>query len=103
MDNTIKFSTNWNNKLDCNYFTTIRLMSKKFEVAKVYNVELKNKEHSRAIILNICYTMLDNLNDFNCYLDTGYSVEETKNIFKKMYPNVNFKKTHLAIILLKKL
>lgn len=99
----IKFSTNWNNKLDCKCFTTIRLMSKKYAISNVYDIELKNVLHSRAQIVNICYTILDNLNDFNCYLDTGYSVEETKNIFKKMYPAIDFTVTNLAIILLKKL
>lgn len=103
MDNTIKFSTNWNKKLDCNYFTTIRLMSKKFEVSRIYDIELKNEHHCKSIIINIAYIKLADLNDFNCYLDTGYSVEETKNIFKKMYPAIDFTVTNLAIILLKKL
>ena len=103
MNNTIKFSTNWNNKLNCNYFTTIRLMSKKYQVSKIFNIELKNQHHCKSIVVNMIYLKLNDLNDFNCYLDTGYSVDETKNIFKKMYPEINFEVTNLSIILLKKL
>ncbi len=78
-------------------------MSKKYQVSKIFDIELKDEHHCKSIVVNMVYIKLNDLNDFNCYLDTGYSVDETKKIFKKMYPAIDFEVTNLAIILLKKL
>jgi hypothetical protein len=49
MENVIKFSHNWNNKLDCGVFTTIRNATEekynyyKDSRAQVFNVQLKGK------------------------------------------------------------
>ena len=102
-NNTIKFSTNWNHKLDCNYFTTIRLYGKKYSIGKTFEVQLKDNHFCNAVVQDMYVTKLEQLNDFNCYLDTGYSKLETENIFRKMYPTVDFATTNLIIILLKKI
>lgn len=47
--------------------------------------------------------LLDKLPKITAMVDTGYSLEETKNIIIRMYPNVDFAKTELAIILLRRL
>lgn len=101
--NKIKFSTNWNNKLDCNYFTTIRLFGKKYGIGKTFEIVLKENHLCNAIVQDMIVTKMEYLNDFNCFLDTGYSKEETEKIFKKMYPKIDFENEFLVIVLLKKL
>jgi len=45
----VKFSTNWNNKLDCRCFTTIRLKNpSKHKLNEVYAILLKNSVHKKA-------------------------------------------------------
>jgi hypothetical protein len=83
MNNIIKFSTNWNNKLDCNYFTTLRI-SDKYANKKIILIEFKGKYRVCDLVecrkLN---TLL--LNDFMCYLDAGYNRDETIKILENMY------------------
>jgi hypothetical protein len=93
--NLIIFNHNWNNKLDCNCFTSIRLNSNKFIINENYSCLLKsnknvqiNKGTVRLVAKYITY--LDKLTDLTCYLNTGYSAEETKNIIRSMYKNTVF-------------
>lgn len=99
----IKFSQNWNNKLDCNYFTTIRLLSKKYQVGETYEIVENEKVKCKAIAIDVRSLKVDSLNDFICYLDTGYNKEETIAMFQKMYAKVDLSKTFLALVLLKKI
>ena len=46
---------------------------------------------------------LEQLPEITACLDTGYYLEETKNIIKRMYPTVDFSKQQLAIHLLRRL
>ena len=99
----IKFSQNWNNKLDCNFFTTIRLFSKKYQVNETYEIDLNNEIKCKAIAIDVRPIKVDSLNDFICYLDTGYNKEETIAMFQKMYSNVDLFNCYLALVLLKKI
>jgi hypothetical protein len=101
MKETISFSFNWNNKLECNYFTTIRLRNEtKYIIDKVYVISLKKVEKFEARIIKIKHFKLSDLNDYVAGLDTGYSLVESVSIINKMYPNVNFETTELSLILL---
>lgn len=82
----LKFSNNWNNKLECRYFTTLRI-SKKFEVNDRVIVTFKNK-FKFARIMEVRKIRGQDLNNFICYLDTGYNLEATQSIIIKMY-NLN--------------
>lgn len=99
----IKFSNNWNKKLDCNAFTTIRLynLHKHFKGQSV-RILLKDQFVSDGFIQEVSTFYLDQINEFVAFLDTGYSAEETKNIIRRMYPAVDFKKQLLALILITK-
>jgi len=100
---TINFSYNWNNKLDCKAFTTLRLSSrKKYKIGEDYSIYLKGEFVKDAKIVDIKTIWLHEINDFIAYLDTGYNKEECTNVIKTMYKNVNFSKTQLDFILLKK-
>lgn len=100
----INFSNNWNNKLDCMAFTTIRLKNEaKYKVGNDYKIMLKNVLNKSARIIEIRTIYFHQINEFVAQIDTGYSTEETKNILKKMYSNLNLDTQPFSFILLKSL
>ena len=102
----IHFSINWNRKLSCKFFTTIRLSNpKKYEVDKIYKIFRADNYCYDAKIHQIKYCTIYDLPEYTCYLDTGYSREETINIFKKMYlqKNINWETQIMSVVLLENL
>jgi hypothetical protein len=97
----IDFSYNWNEKLNCKAFTTIRL-SDRFEIGDHLNVLLKKELRLNARVVNKHYFTLDKLSDTIAYLDTGYSKEETIDILQKMYKNVDLTKAKFVLYVLLK-
>ena len=94
----LEFSTNWNNKLDCNCFSTIRLFdTRKHFKGNVFEVFLQKKTKGKALVLGTIITKLDKLTDYVTYLDTGYNKEETQAIFKKMFRRTNFEEQKIAL------
>ncbi|MBF7093592.1 hypothetical protein IUY40_18840 [Flavobacterium sp. ALJ2] len=100
----LEFSANWNNKLDCKCFTTIRLFNptKHFK-GNQFEILLNRKYKGKAVVLGVVKTEIHKLNDYVCYLDTGYGKEETTAILKKIYPRINSKNQLFSILLLKKI
>lgn len=102
--NDLRFSYNWNNKLDCKCFTTIRL-SDKYKAGDEFKIILDTAKDlevkGTAEILAVKEFNLDNLNDFISYLDTGYSVDECRKIILRMYPKADWSTQKLKFILLK--
>lgn len=101
----IKFSYNWNGKLNCDSFTTLRLHNPlKYCAGHIYDVWLvqgkENKEIGQFVAVEIRQLKLSALNNFIAYLDTGYSVEKAKEIIQRMYPKHD--DPYLDFILLKK-
>lgn len=89
-DNKIKFSFNWNNKLENKAFTTIRLHNpNKYKTGNVYEIELNETPKGTARLQEIRVLNLWQLNDFICYLDTGYNKEQTLNMLQRMYKNID--------------
>jgi uncharacterized protein YqfB (UPF0267 family) len=87
MDNQkLNFSNNWNNKLNCNSFTTLRLRNdgKYFAGAKV-NVFLKGVFKGAGTIVGVSYLTIDKINEFIARVDTGYSADDCRKIIKEMY------------------
>lgn len=100
----LEFTTNWNNKLDCKCFTTIRIYNPmKHFTSNKFEIYLKRKYKSKVEVLNIGVIKIQNLTDYICYLDTGYSRAETIELLRKMYPRIDFKNQYLCIMLLKKI
>lgn len=93
----ISFSKNWNNKLNCDCFTTIRLSSLKYIEGHIYECVLVKKNGENVTIetkgifkLESKKTIkLNQINNTMARLDTGYDIIETINIFKKMYKDKN--------------
>lgn len=98
---TIKFSYNWNNKLENKAFTTIRIHNpKKYIQGKAFNIELNETAKGVAILQEKRTIKPDQLNDFICYLDTGYNSRETLQILERMYKNLNIQNTMFDLCLL---
>lgn len=99
----LEFSTNWNNKLDCKCFTTIRIYNPmKHTNGNKFDVFLKTNFRTKVQVISLGLYLINELTDYICYLDTGYSKLETIEIFRKMYPKIDFTKTRLVVMLLKK-
>lgn len=101
----IRFSKNWNNKLDCLAFTTIRLSDDKtYIVGEVYEIwedvddgsvfkgtaELKQKRKEYK----------NDLDQMTCFLDTGMNAGKTKELLDRIYPAKSKGKNPLLDILL---
>lgn len=100
---TIPFSYNWNNKLDCKAFTTIRLYNPaKHKPGTKVDPVLKGVSKGVGTIVDVKPFLLEQLNPYMSYLDTGYSVEECKKIIVRMYSSIDFKTKKLAFILIVK-
>ena len=98
--NRIKFSHNWNNKLNNEYFTTIRgtggdYDNKKFEyysekIGEVFSVLLKGKEVCKAELVMVELREFDDICHALLIADTGTT--EYMKIFRKFgiegYENV---------------
>ena len=86
----IEFGYNWNGKLMNKAFTTIRLHnSGKYTVGSTFDIFLKGELKGKALLKKVKIFKIDQLNDYICYLDTGYGVTETKNILSKMYKDID--------------
>ncbi len=102
----LNFSTNWNGKLFCNYFTTIRLHNpRKYGVGNQYDFHLKEVFMGEVKVIDHKKLTVATISEWIARLDTGYSAEETKNIIRTMYKNIdNFTDdTPLSYVLLHKI
>jgi len=105
-EKAIRFSFNWNGKLGCKAFTTIRLMNdEKYQVGEVYHIYLEEKNKPVAFLgtAELKHKRRESksgLDAFTCFLDTGYSAAETRKILDRMYSRGQDKELSLDIILL---
>lgn len=89
VENIINFSYNWNEKLNCNAFTTVRLENhKKYNVGSIYEIHLKNQLVKKCLIQDIKILKQSQFNQFIAYLDTGYSLGEFHKVIERMYPHI---------------
>lgn len=99
----LPFSTNWNNKLDCRAFTTLRLYDEHRHVAgRPVKILLKGHNMGSGRIEAVKKFHINQLSPYISYLDTGYSVEECKSILHRMYSTVDWDRKALALILIVK-
>ena len=82
----IKFLKNWNKKLDCDYFTTIRLYDN-LSVQEEVEILLTGQVYRTGIVLKKSYFTIQNLPEMTAYLDAGLSKEELTKWMKQMYKN----------------
>jgi hypothetical protein len=110
MEHAIKFQTNWNKKLGCDYFTTLRLANPaKYQPGAQHKVLLLEKgiwrDYGFAEVVSIRNLRIHQLNEFICGLDTGYGVDETKNILYTMYKDkvTDVNKAEFNLVLYRKI
>lgn len=82
----INFDTNYNNKLDCVYYTTIRKKSEKYIRGNIYQINLNNKPIHKSLLIDIKLIDINKKfnNDYYFELDTGMNYYESKKLFGKL-------------------
>ncbi len=100
----LKFSYNWNKKLDCKVFTTLRLTNF-FDIGDEIDILLNSKKICVGKIIYKKCININQINDWIAYLDTGYDKIECKKILEKMYKNKNidWKTQKIYFYLIKKI
>lgn len=84
----IKFSHNWNNKLQCEIFTTIRT-SKSIQyyldnLLRDFDIILNNKKFGEAILINVDNRKFMECDEYLTLLDTGVvNIPERYKLFEK--------------------
>ncbi len=100
----LDFSYNWNNKLRCRCFTTLRLRNdEKYHKGARFEVSMQGYARGQAKVIDVKYLKLEQISEWIARLDTGYSAKECKEMIKQMYKNVpliDWKKQELAYVLL---
>jgi len=90
--NRLDFSHNWNNKLQCNVFSTIRrhlpAVHYHGKIVEVYDCSHNPARFiGRAEYILVSPIKLHQLKPAMALLDTGYGLNETKEILINMYKN----------------
>lgn len=90
--NRLNFSHNWNSKLDCDCFSTIRLYNAAVHFigreVKIYDNSTTPARFKGYGVYMVCEPFkLSQLKPAAAMLDTGYSLDETRNIIRTMYKN----------------
>lgn len=105
MEEDLKFTHNWNGKLNCECFTTLRLHNPtKYCVGAIKNVKLKDISKGRAVIIGVQSFLLEHISEYVARLDTGLSAVECKQMIRTMYknnPRINWSSQQLDFVLLK--
>lgn len=100
----LEFSYNWNKKLDCKAFTTIRLYNPdRYFVGQQFELTLKGIVIGKAKVVAVKSFLLSKLTEYMAYIDTGYSLEECMGIIRRMYPQVDLETQPFHFVLLLKL
>lgn len=97
------FSKNWNGKLNCDYFTTIRLANRaKYYVGARGMVRLEGKPKGMATIIQCKQFLLNELNEFTSRIDTGLPASDCSAMLRIMYKNkpINWAVQPLVLVLL---
>lgn len=100
----LNFSYNWNNKLDCAVFTTLRLHNPKIYYAgALKSVYLKDVYKKDVEIMAVKKMLLGSITEYTAGVDTGYSAQECQKLIKTMYKsrNINWATQLLDFMLLK--
>lgn len=100
----LEFEQNWNNKLNCNSFTTIRLHDpRKYCIDAVMSVYLKGIWKGDAKVIDVKTISLDQMNNYISLLDLGLCPDKAKETIRSLYkkqPYVNWQTQQLDLVLL---
>ena len=105
----IKFSYNWNNKLECKSFSTVRISNEnKYRLLAIYQIVMTNKkgeiikDFGLARLQSITSFLLDNVSPAMAFLDSNLSKIDFIGLVSTMYKNknINFKTKPLYFLVL---
>ena len=88
----LNFLENYNNKLNCNAFTTMRInkrLSSHIMQDKVVEINLKGEFFCYADVVDFCRFTLKELPKMICFIDTGMSRELTWITLRDIYGDLN--------------
>lgn len=83
----INFNENYNNKLNCTYYTTIRKKNyEKYKIGNVYQITLNDKFLHKSVLVGIKYIDINikNSPDFYIELDTGMNEPDFSKLFEEL-------------------
>lgn len=84
----ITFSSNWNRKLNCEYFTTIRLHNQaKYRKGRRYRIMERKREVGLAVAIDVKHIRMDQLTEWHSRLDAGMCLDDFRGMLFKMYKN----------------
>ncbi len=101
----LAFNHNWNGKLFCTCFTSVRLRNdEKYQVGRVYQILVNGKDGGDAILTDLRHLKIDQLNDFICLLDAAYNKEDFTKMIRTMYKNIvtNWETQQLSLLLFRR-
>lgn len=99
----ITFQQNFNKKLYCRYFTTIRLDRPDLQPGTKLQVWLNGRYLYPAELIQKKSCFLNELPQITACLDTGMSLPETIQLIQSLYPGIDFRNTKVAILMLENL
>jgi hypothetical protein len=101
--NKISFSKNWNNKLSCDVFTTIRQDLPYLRVNELFIIDDKSNtvKAFKATIIKKVLCEIGKIPDYTAYLDTAHDSEYVKKLLFKLYKDLS-DSSKVAILLLKR-
>jgi hypothetical protein len=97
-EHSLNFTVNWNNKLDCNFFTAIRKLMIPYipdcyKAGTRYNLRLAGKYYGTCTIIDSKVIAFSQLTDWHITLDTGLPPKEGREVLRKLakeLPGVDF-------------
>lgn len=91
MVSNLKFSTNWNNKLHCKAFTTLRAYDPaKYAIGTKHDIWLADEAGQfvrlgTATVIAHQHRTTDTLTEAEAMLDTGYDLAYTQRILRNLF------------------
>ncbi len=103
MKEKLKFSTNSNNKLNCDVFTTIRLHSRRYFVGTKFDIELKGKHLKSVQVVEVTTFKLEDINEYIAGIDCGRNAKDAKEMVKRFCSknSIDWETQKLDFVLLK--
>lgn len=99
----LSFNYNYNNKLLCRSFTTLRLDTGKFKPGQSYIIDCNGVPRFDAVVLEVKSLAWNDLNEFIARVDTGSSLEKLKDLLKNIYGDDADQKRYSFILLTRKI
>lgn len=96
---TLNYTKNFNNKLDCRYYTSIRPASCGLVPAEKVTATIDRVPVHEAVAVEIRHLKFDKLNNFTTCLDAGVELHIFKGFWKEWYPDFDFENDGVFVIL----